>query len=939
MTWIPHATYRLQLHHGFGFRDVEAITSYLRRLGISHAYTSPYLQARPGSTHGYDVVNHASLNPELGSADDHRRMVEAFRSNGLGHILDVVPNHMGVGGSDNPLWLDVLEWGQESPYAGWFDIDWESHNGYLQGKILVPFLGDQYGTELSAGRLLLQFDAQRGEFAVWAYGTHKLPIFPMHYDAILGDALPALETLGDDFAALGEWRPDIFRRATMLKQQLADLARREPEPAEEIAAAVRRFNANLQPGPRPELQALIEQQHWRASHFRVAGDDINYRRFFNVNELAGLRVELPAVFDHTHQLVLQLVRQGYIDGLRVDHIDGLMDPSAYLTSLKNAWGAATPRDNASEPYLLVEKILAQAEALPSEWPVHGTTGYDFCDLSLQLLVDPSGEPTLTQCYNTIVGANRSFADVVRDSKLRVMDNEMAAELNVLARAAARVARLTPMTADFTSALLLRAIRAIIACLPVYRTYVHPGTIPSTEDVQRIGSAVELARHFERELDPSVFTFLERLFTGQLAEPRSGYVRHRVLRCAMRVQQYSGPVMAKGQEDTAFYRYNRFIALNEVGSNAAVFGVPLDIWHRSMAHRASQLPYSMLTTSTHDTKRGEDTRARLAVLSELPGEWQRYVHQWIPLLLAAAEQESAGLDPNDLYGLLQMLLGSCPVSIEVNTPDSTPALAEYRDRFADAVRKSLREAKVHSTWTRPDEQYEERMLRVFDTALRPQLSSGFWRSFSPFLRRVSQFGVDNSLALVTLKLTAPGVPDIYQGCETWNFALMDPDNRRAPHYELHAEYLEDFERCPIAQRPQRLRTLRKNWQDGRVKLWVTHALLQLRTRAEPLFRDGGYEPLSAEGKRGDDVCAYARRHYDSFAVVLVGRFPTHASNGWHNTRVTLTPPLAALTLVDAITGRVLPPGGHLSLEDAFVDLPVAVFVPHSYSDRVATPTPS
>jgi (1->4)-alpha-D-glucan 1-alpha-D-glucosylmutase len=925
---IPRATYRLQLHREFGFTDVEAIAPYLRRLGISHAYTSPYLQARPGSMHGYDVVNHASLNPELGDADSHRRMLEAFRSNGLGHILDVVPNHMGVGGSDNPLWLDVLEWGEESPYAGWFDIDWESHNGYLQGKILVPFLGDQYGAELAAGRLLLQFDAPRGEFAVWAYGTHKLPICPMHYHAILGDALPALETLGDDFAALGEWRPDIFRRADMLKQQLADLVRREPEPAAEIAAAVRRFNTNQEAGPRPELQALIARQHWRASHFRVAGDDINYRRFFNVNELAGLRVELPAVFDHTHQLVLQLVRQGHIDGLRVDHIDGLMDPAAYLTSLKEAWTTATPHESAQEPYLLVEKILAQGEALPAEWRVHGTTGYDFCDLSLQLLVDPSGEPQLTQCYNAVVGNSRAFADVVRDSKLRVMDNEMAAELNVLARAAARVARLTPMTADFTSGLLLRAIRAIIACLPVYRTYVHAGTTPSTEDVQRIGSAVELARHFERELDPSVFTFLERLFTGQLAEPRSGYVRHRVLRCAMRVQQYSGPVMAKGQEDTAFYRYNRFIALNEVGSDPAIFGVSLDAWHRSMAHRVSQLRYSMLSTSTHDTKRGEDTRARLAVLSELPGEWQQHVDQWIPLLLTSASQERAGLDLNDLYGFLQMLLGSCPTDIDVNTPDTTPALAAYRDRFVSAVRKSLREAKVHSTWTRPDERYEERMLRVFDTALRPQMCSGFWRSFSPFLRRISQFGVDNSLTLVTLKLTAPGVPDIYQGCETWNFALMDPDNRRAPNFELYRSYLEEFERCPIALRPQRLRQLREKWEDGRVKLWVTHALLQLRSRAETLFRDGGYEPLNTEGKLAHEVCAYVRRRNDSFVLVAVGRFPTRASNGWQNTCVNLPPSLAAQPLVDAITGRVLPPGSHLNLDDAFEDLPVAVFVSSS-----------
>jgi (1->4)-alpha-D-glucan 1-alpha-D-glucosylmutase len=572
---IPRATYRLQFHKGFGFSDAAALAPYLARLGISHVYASPYLKARPGSTHGYDIVDHGQLNPELGDAAAFDAMAAAFRANGLGQILDFVPNHMGVGGADNPWWLDVLEWGPASEYAGWFDIDWDPDRRYLHEKLLVPFLGDQYGAVLEAGQLVLRFDPQAGDFAIWAYDTHKLPICPLHYARVLGDDHPELERLGDAFSNLPEWRPRIAQRARDLQAELGALARQRNDVRHAIDAAVDRLNG--EPGRLATwrcLEALIEDQNWRAAHFRVAADDINYRRFFNINELAGIRVELPELFDHAHRLAFELLRDGVVDGLRIDHVDGLLDPKGYLVRL---------RDEAPRPfYLVVEKILARHEALREDWPVEGTTGYEFANLVLGLLVDPAGEDGFTRAYVEFTGAHSPFDAIVHDCKIRIMLNEMASELNVLARDAARVARQNPRTADFTRNLLQRALKEVIACFPVYRTYVDGAAEPTEADRRDIDWALAHARRNETDLDPSVFDFLHRLLTADLvAQPRSGFSRQGVVRFAMRVQQYSGPVMAKGLEDTAFYRYNRFVALNEVGGNPDAFGVSLAAFHRTV----------------------------------------------------------------------------------------------------------------------------------------------------------------------------------------------------------------------------------------------------------------------------------------------------------------------------------------------------------------------
>ena len=486
---VPRATYRLQFHKDFGFDHATELAPYLARLGVSHLYASSYLKARPGSTHGYDIVDHDALNPELGDEASFDRMNAALAQNGLKQVLDFVPNHMGVGGADNPLWLDVLEWGPNSAHAGWFDIDWDPDRRYLRDKLLVPFLGDQYGAALEAGQLSLEFDEREGSFAIWAYDTHKLPICPLHYAHILGDAHPELERLGDAFSGLPEWRPQVGRRAGELKAELATLCRERVDVRHAVAAAVGRLNGV--PGRLDswrDLDALIQEQYWRAAHFRVAADDINYRRFFNINDLAGIRMELPEVFDHAHRLVFRLLKSGVLDGLRIDHIDGLLDPKGYLERLREKAG--------NDFYLVVEKILASHESLREDWSVQGTTGYDFTNLVLELLVNSAGEESFSRIYTDLVGRREPFADTVRDCKLRIMRNEMASELNVLARDAARVARQNPRTADFTRNILHRAIREVVACFPVYRTYVDAADAPTADDKRDLDWAIARARRNE-----------------------------------------------------------------------------------------------------------------------------------------------------------------------------------------------------------------------------------------------------------------------------------------------------------------------------------------------------------------------------------------------------------------------------------------------------------
>jgi (1->4)-alpha-D-glucan 1-alpha-D-glucosylmutase len=867
----PRATYRLQFRREFGFDDAAAIAPYLRELGVSHVYASPYLRARPGSTHGYDIVAHDELNPELGGESAFLRMQQTLVDAGLGQILDFVPNHMGVGGADNPLWLDVLEWGADSRYAGWFDIDWEPAAKYLTEKLLVPVLDDQYGAALEDGKLELRFDPEQGEFAVWAYGTHKLPVSPFNYGEILGDDDPELERLGDAFGALAEWRPQVGRRAQELKKELALRVAAHAASAASLAATLRRFNGQTD-STRRELDGLIQRQHWRASHFRVAGDDINYRRFFNVNDLAGLRVELPEVFEHSHRQVVRLLRQGVIDGLRIDHIDGLLDPGEYLARLR---ALALEGAGVSRPfYLLVEKILARDEHLPPEWQVEGTTGYEFGNQVLRLLTDARGAERLTGAWEDFSGNHATFDEIVRDSKIFVMKNDLASELNVLARDAARVARQNARTADFTRRILHRALRATIACFPVYRTYLDGRGELSAADRQRILSALAGARQLERDLDPSVFDFLEHLLTGALvSSPRSGFSRHAALRCAMKFQQFSGPVMAKGLEDTAFYRYNRLISHNEVGGDPKQIGGSVAEFHAANLARMRQSPTALLSTATHDTKRGEDVRMRLAYLASIPEEWATQVLQWRQILSSQSERLA---DPALEYFFYQTLLGTYPTeSFE---------LQPYRERLHAALIKAAREARWRSSWSRPDADYESRLVSLIDAALdTPEFSE----AFVPFHRRVAAVGARNSLLQTVLKLTAPGIPDIYQGCEFWDLSMVDPDNRRAVDYGSRAQALQGMLTSWERDAGATMLGASRNWQDGRIKLLITSLLLRLRTQNLALA-NGNYQALTTHDE-DPRVCAFLRECADDAVLVAVRRFPSQDPQDEADVRLRLQVP--------------------------------------------------
>ncbi len=902
----PRATYRLQFHAGFTFKQAAAIAPYLSRLGISHIYASPYLKARSGSVHGYDITDHNALNPELGSEEDHAAMLAAFQREGLTQILDFVPNHMGVGGADNPLWLDVLEWGPNSDHAGWFDIDWAPDDPNLRDKLLAPFLGDQYGVELMAGKLALKYDGEEGAFAIWAYDSHKLPICPLHYGRILGAEHPDLERLGDLFSDLLQWRPQIAERVNALKVELAALVRGSAPARAALEGNVAAYNADWR-----ALDELVQKQFWRVAYYGVAGDEINYRRFFNINDLAGLRVELPAVFRRMHSRVLAMLDQGQIDGLRLDHVDGLFDPKGYFDSLRRA--AARPF------YLVVEKILAPHEQLREEWPIDGTTGYDFANLSLGVLINSAAEERLSAIYRDFAGLDEAFEEIAYACKLHIMDNEMASELNALGRAAARLARQNPVTADFTRQILQRAIRRIVASMPVYRTYTDTAGAPSDADRRDIDWAVAQARRRDPDLHGSALDFLHHALTGDLvARPNSGYSRTAVLRFAMKLQQYSGPVMAKGVEDTAFYRYNRLVALNEVGGAPDRFGLSLGAFHKANAFRAKNWPRTMLATSTHDTKRGEDARARLAVLADLPDEWRREVNAWSRLLRARRGdvEQQAPPDRNDEYMFYQLLVGSWPTEL-LNELDHA-ALADYRGRVIDALQKSLREAKLHSSWTAPGAAYEDAMRQFALDALDPSRSN-FLANFTPFIRRIARLAVDNSLAQTVMKLTLPGAPDIYQGSELWNLSLVDPDNRRAVDYEAREKALTALwpRLAVIDRREAVMKDLLAAWPDGRVKLATIALLLDLRREREALFAAGDYEPIALGANY---ALGYLRALDNERIVVLIARFPgLRASDPDWGDAVAELPDGVWL---DELTGRKAR-GGKVPLAQIFGLLPTAV----------------
>jgi (1->4)-alpha-D-glucan 1-alpha-D-glucosylmutase len=913
---IPRATYRVQLNSEFTFRDATKLVPYLARLGVSHIYCSPYLKARPGSTHGYDIIDHNELNPEIGTRADFDAFVAELKRHGMGQMMDIVPNHMGVLAADNAWWQDVLENGPASACADFFDIDWQPPSDHLAHRVLLPVLGDHYGIELASGKLALEFEAAAGAFAV-RYHQHRLPIDPREYPRILQVAARELESAGaalehqaqslrhltEAFARLPP--REVRDRARMdernvqkevAKGRLATLARAHRGVADAIEHAVQSFRGRSDdPASFDALHDLLEHQPFRLAYWRVAQDEINYRRFFDINDLAALRQENKAVFEQTHRLILDLVKQGAVDALRVDHPDGLFDPRDYFRRLQEACPKPV--------YLVIEKIVAPFENLSEEWAVHGTTGYRFANVVNGLFVDPAAETRLTRTYNQFVGHDTPFGEVARQSRRMILRTALASELTVLTSRLARIARADRNTRDFTFTTLRDGLADVISAFPVYRTYIDEDLHP--DDRRYIDWAVNKARAETLSADVSVFDFIRDALTMDLPA-RTPAVAASIRYFARKVQQLTSPVMAKGVEDTAFYRYNRLLSLNDVGGDPEEFGFPPAKFHRASAHRARHWPHTMLATSTHDNKRSEDVRARIDVITEMAAGWRLQLTKWNRI----NEGKKTLVDgvpapsPNDEYLLYQTLLGSFPAG----NPRGK-ALADYRDRINAYMQKATREAKARTSWAHVNEAYEAATAAFVNALLDDSQANAFLDDFAAASEVVTWIGYLNSLSMAAVKYTSPGVPDTYQGNETWDFSLVDPDNRRPVDYPRRARMLDELKALGDAP-GERVRELFGKLEDGRAKFLVVSRLLELRKDREALFRDGGYAPVRTTGARSRNLIAFARRHEASASITVAPRMiaglgirPRALPLGdvWGDTRIELGFLKHGTELRDAITG--------------------------------------
>jgi (1->4)-alpha-D-glucan 1-alpha-D-glucosylmutase len=831
-TTIPRATARLQLHKDFTLDDAAATVPYYAALGVSHLYASPILQARAGSTHGYDTVSHERVNPELGGEDALRRLVAELRKHGMALLLDIVPNHMGVGGDDNAVWLDVLANGPGSRYATFFDVDWNSDDPALHGKMLAPFLGRPYGEALAEGELKL---AERGPTGLALdYFDNLFPIRP------------------EDVAATK-----------------ADLAA---------------FDASTPEG-QARIHELLERQHFRLSYWKLAADEINWRRFFDVTGLGGVRVEVPEVFEESHAVILRLYAEGLIDGLRIDHVDGLAQPGAYCRKLRRCMETAARQRPADAPkvapYIIVEKILAPGEPMPADWRVDGTSGYDFMDQVGAVLHDPAGEVPLSLLWQEVSGSNRDFPAEERIARRQILRDNLAAERESCARALHRIARSSPMTRDIPLAAIRRVLTEVLVHFPVYRTYTRVGRA-TPQDAAMLARAVGRAR---ANLPGHEHHVLDQLHQW-LGEER---IRHlppsdRALRLVARVrfQQLSSPTAAKSVEDTAFYRYGRLLSRNEVGSHPDQFSLSPAGFYAACAERQKLYPGALLATATHDHKRGEDVRMRLAVLSEIPDEWAATLRGWMAESMPLREELDSGPAPEsgEAVMLFQMLVAAWPLGLAATDRAGIEAFAE---RLAGWQQKAMREAKRRTGWGAPDEDYESAARGFLDAVLAED--SPLLPEIVAFAGRIAPAGAAKGLAQVVLRLTAPGVPDLYQGTEFWDESLVDPDNRRPVDFDARRASLGT---APVAALP--------HWQDGQVKQGMIQRLLELRAAMPEVFSRGGYQPVEATGPRASELLAFLRQ--DGGRAVLVAvplrAAPVDAHNlgfppgYWDGTRLLLPP---------------------------------------------------
>ena len=887
---VPVATYRMQFNRSFTFQDARKIIPYLHALGITDCYASSYLKATPGSLHGYDIADPRTLNPEIGTEQDYHDFARTLREHGMGQILDVVPNHMGISQSCNAWWLDVLENGPSSRYASFFDIDWHPIKAELNNKILLPILGDLYGAVLENQEIVLFYE--HGAFFIRYYG-YRLPVSIKSTVRVLSHRLDALiQEAGAGHADVLELQSIItalnhlppreehdparleerHREKDIVKKRLSRLVQESPTIANFLEENVRQFNGTRDDAHSFDLlDGLLNEQVYRLAYWRVAAEEINYRRFFDINELAAIRMENPGVFNEVHQLVFRLLKEGTVTGLRIDHVDGLYDPGAYLRRLQ-AWAAAELPDtkHVTNPlYVVVEKILGKGEMLCESWPVHGTTGYDFLNVLNGVFVDPDHEHAFTEIYARFIRQRLLFEDLAYEKKKLIMSVSMASEINTLGHYLNRFSERDRRSRDFTLNNLIHAIREIIACFPVYRTYVGSDSDYVAErDRAYLRLAVMKAKRRNPATNSLVFDFILNILLNR-TEDRLRLDREERLGFVMKFQQTTSPVTAKGIEDTALYIYNRLLSLNEVGGEPERFGVPPAVFHERMLERQARWPAALSATATHDTKRGEDVRARLNVLSEMPGAWKVHLSRWSRFNKRYKIDLEGHLVPdrNEEYLLYQTLVGAWPLE-----PMNDAQYRTFCERIQGYMDKALREAKVHTSWLNPNQPYDAAVHKFIEAILDRTRPNPFLDDLCSFHHKVAAYGLYNSLSQVLCKITAPGVPDFYQGTELWDFSLVDPDNRRLVDYEHRMGVLEDVQQL-IAQtedRPAAVRELVTSPADGRIKLYLMMTALRYRRDHAQLFLDGDYVPLEAGGAAHKHVCAFSRRHDNQTVLTVVPR---------------------------------------------------------------------
>jgi (1->4)-alpha-D-glucan 1-alpha-D-glucosylmutase len=948
----PSATYRVQFHRNFRFVDARDLVPYLRELGISDLYASPRFRARRGSSHGYDVVDPQRVNSELGTEREFEELVARLKDYRMGLLLDIVPNHMAAS-AENPWWTDVLEHGRTSPYADYFDIhwDWPERAAPGPGRILLPVLGDFYGRVLERQEITLALD--ENGFAA-RYAESRFPLDPKTTRPILEaclermrEAAPENHTTGSLLTGLIEeierlpsrhsTDPEAAgtRRGTWeaVRKRLWQLFVEHVEFRHATEQTLREWNgAAGDPESFNRLDRLLEEQVFRLAYWRAAPEAINYRRFFDVNDLAGLRVERPEVFAARHTTILELVEGDRVSGLRVDHVDGLYDPHGYLERLSRECTERSARHGLAAPYLIVEKILGANEPLPEDWPVDGTTGYDFLNAVNEMQIEARGAERIEATYAQFTGETAPFAEAAFRGNLAAIDNLFRGELRRLAFQLAGLASRDRYARDVPFPSLLSALAELTACLPVYRTYVAGNELTASDRRSLDGAfGAAFARRHDDPFHGPALDFLRRLIT---LEPSAAAEADRSERLSfvMQWQQFSGPVMAKGLEDTAFYIHNSLISLNEVGGDPARKGPPRDVaaFHRFQQERIARCPVTMNTTSTHDTKRSEDVRARINVLSEIPGEWHRCVfrwHRWNRPKKTWVGEHKAPTRSEEMF-LYETLLGGWP--FDEGERD------EFRERMSFCLIKAAREAKLHTNWTDPRPEHEEAITRFLNRILEPGDGNNFLRDFSVFQARLAFHGALNSLSALLVKIASPGVPDFYQGMELWDFSLMDPDNRRPVDFSLRARVLGEMTAAEHADREKLVEQLLVHWRDGRIKLYVTKKCLDFRVQKRDLFIEGDYQPLPASGKAAGNVCAFARRKGERWVLAAAPLFTTQivepermpiGRDVWGMTALAL-PREAPREWRDIFTGETIESRAtsgrkRLTLESVFRRFPVAL----------------